>query len=418
MKKGIKEVTVKIEGKEWQDALDKAFQKKNKDAKIDGFRKGKAPKEMYIKKYGKMELYIEAGDMVLEKAYTKVLDDNKDILEDVVARPEIELKEVDDEKIEFKFTLTLKPEVKLGKYKGLGVKKEAAEATKEEIEAAINQTRQRFAEDVLKEGPIENGNVAIIDFEGFVDGKAFDGGKAENYSLEIGSGSFIPGFEEQLVGLKEGDEKEINVTFPKDYHAEELKGKDAVFKVKIHEVKEVHIPELDKEFFEDLGMDGIDTKEALEAYITDSIISNKNAELENKYIDELLTKASENTEVEIPEVMIEEEVDRMVHQYDEYLKSQGMGMEMLFAMTGSNEEDFRKDVRPGAEKRVKERLMLEEIAKAEKIEISDDEAKEEAGKMAKNYQMETDEFLKNFGGLEIVKYDMKMRKAMEVLKED
>ena len=418
MKKGIKEVTVKIEGKEWQDALDKAFQKKNKDAKIDGFRKGKAPKEMYIKKYGKMELYIEAGDMVLEKAYTKVLDDNKDILEDVVARPEIELKEVDDEKIEFKFTLTLKPEVKLGKYKGLGVKKEAAEATKEEIEAAINQTRQRFAEDVLKEGPIENGNVAIIDFEGFVDGKAFDGGKAENYSLEIGSGSFIPGFEEQLVGLKEGDEKEINVTFPKDYHAEELKGKDAVFKVKIHEVKEVHIPELDKEFFEDLGMDGIDTKEALEAYITDSIISNKNAELENKYIDELLTKASENTEVEIPEVMIEEEVDRMVHQYDEYLKSQGMGMEMLFAMTGSNEEDFRKDVRPGAEKRVKERLMLEEIAKAEKIEISDDEAKEEAGKMAKNYQMETDELLKNFGGLEIVKYDMKMRKAMEVLKED
>lgn len=418
MKKGIKEVTVKIEGKEWQDALDKAFQKKNKDAKIDGFRKGKAPKEMYIKKYGKMELYIEAGDMVLEKAYTKVLDDNKDILEDVVARPEIELKEVDDEKIEFKFTLTLKPEVKLGKYKGLGVKKEAAEATKEEIEAAINQTRQRFAEDVLKEGPIENGNVAIIDFEGFVDGKAFDGGKAENYSLEIGSGSFIPGFEEQLVGLKEGDEKEINVTFPKDYHAEELKGKDAVFKVKIHEVKEVHIPELDKEFFEDLGMDGIDTKEALEAYITDSIISNKNAELENKYIDELLTKASENTEVEIPEVMIEEEVDRMVHQYDEYLKSQGMGMEMLFAMTGSSEEGFRKDVRPGAEKRVKERLMLEEIAKAEKIEISDDEAKEEAGKMAKNYQMETDEFLKNFGGLEIVKYDMKMRKAMEVLKED
>lgn len=418
MKKGIKEVTVKIEGKEWQDALDKAFQKKNKDAKIDGFRKGKAPKEMYIKKYGKMELYIEAGDMVLEKAYTKVLDDNKDILEDVVARPEIELKEVDDEKIEFKFTLTLKPEVKLGKYKGLGVKKEAAEATKEEIEAAINQTRQRFAEDVLKEGPIENGNIAIIDFEGFVDGKAFDGGKDENYSLEIGSGSFIPGFEEQLVGLKEGDEKEINVTFPKDYHAEELKGKDAIFKVKIHEVKEVHIPELDKEFFEDLGMDGIDTKEALEAYITDSIISNKNAELENKYIDELLTKASENTEVEIPEVMIEEEVDRMVHQYDEYLKSQGMGMEMLFAMTGSSEEDFRKDVRPGAEKRVKERLMLEEIAKAEKIEISDDEAKEEAGKMAKNYQMGTDEFLKNFGGLEIVKYDMKMRKAMEVLKED
>ena len=416
--KNTKEITIEIKGKKWEEALDKAYTKKLKEAKVDGFRKGKVPKDMYIKKYGKMDVYIEAGDLVLSEAYTKMLDKAKDILEDVVAQPDMELADVNDDKIKFKFTLTLKPEVKLGKYKGLGVKKEVAKATKEEIKETIEQTRQRFAEDVLKEGPIENGNIAIIDFEGFVDGKAFDGGKSENYELEIGSGSFIPGFEEQLIGLKEGDEKEINVKFPEDYHSEDVKGKDAVFKIKIHEVKEVHIPELDKDFFEDLGIEGVDTKEALEAYISENIISRKDAEFENKYIDELLNKAAENTEVEIPGVMIEEETSRMVSQYSEYMKSQGLDLQTLFKITGGDEEKLREEMRPGAEKRVKERLMLEEIAKQEKIEVSDKEAEERAKELAENYGMEKDEFLKTFGGLDMVKYDLKMRKAIDVLKED
>ncbi len=416
--KNTKEITIEIKGKKWEEALDKAYTKKLKEAKVDGFRKGKVPKDMYIKKYGKMDIYIEAGDLVLSEAYTKMLDKAKDILEDVVAQPDMELADVNDDKIKFKFTLTLKPEVKLGKYKGLGVKKEVAKATKEEIKETIEQTRQRFAEDVLKEGPIENGNIAIIDFEGFVDGKAFDGGKSENYGLEIGSGSFIPGFEEQLIGLKEGDEKEINVKFPEDYHSEDVKGKDAVFKIKVHEVKEVHIPELDKDFFEDLGIEGVDTKEALEAYISENIISRKDAEFENKYIDELLNKAAENTEVEIPGVMIEEETSRMVSQYSEYMKSQGLDLQTLFKITGGDEEKLREEMRPGAEKRVKERLMLEEIAKQEKIEVSDKEAEERAKELAENYGMEKDEFLKTFGGLDMVKYDLKMRKAIDVLKED
>ena len=416
--KNTKEITIEIKGKKWEEALDKAYTKKLKEAKVDGFRKGKVPKDMYIKKYGKMDIYIEAGDLVLSEAYTKMLDKAKDILEDVVAQPDMELADVNDDKIKFKFTLTLKPEVKLGKYKGLGVKKEVAKATKEEIKETIEQTRQRFAEDVLKEGPIENGNIAIIDFEGFVDGKAFDGGKSENYELEIGSGSFIPGFEEQLIGLKEGDEKEINVKFPEDYHSEDVKGKDAVFKIKVHEVKEVHIPELDKDFFEDLGIEGVDTKEALEAYISENIISRKDAEFENKYIDELLNKAAENTEVEIPGVMIEEETSRMVSQYSEYMKSQGLDLQTLFKITGGDEEKLREEMRPGAEKRVKERLMLEEIAKQEKIEVSDKEAEERAKELAENYGMEKDEFLKTFGGLDMVKYDLKMRKAIDVLKED
>ena len=416
--KNTKEIIIEIKGKKWEEALDKAYTKKLKEAKVDGFRKGKVPKDMYIKKYGKMDIYIEAGDLVLSEAYTKMLDKAKDILEDVVAQPDMELADVNDDKIKFKFTLTLKPEVKLGKYKGLGVKKEVAKATKEEIKETIEQTRQRFAEDVLKEGPIENGNIAIIDFEGFVDGKAFDGGKSENYELEIGSGSFIPGFEEQLIGLKEGDEKEINVKFPEDYHSEDVKGKDAVFKIKVHEVKEVHIPELDKDFFEDLGIEGVDTKEALEAYISENIISRKDAEFENKYIDELLNKAAENTEVEIPGVMIEEETSRMVSQYSEYMKSQGLDLQTLFKITGGDEEKLREEMRPGAEKRVKERLMLEEIAKQEKIEVSDKEAEERAKELAENYGMEKDEFLKTFGGLDMVKYDLKMRKAIDVLKED
>ncbi len=418
MKKNIKEVEITVEGKEWQDALDKAFKKKNKTAKIDGFRPGKAPKEVFIKKYGIESLFIDAGDLVLEDAYKKVIDDNKDILDDLVARPDIELKSVDENKIEFKFTLTLKPEIKLGKYKGLGVKKEETKVEKKEIEEAIENMRARYAEDVIKEGAIEDGDIAIIDFEGFVDGKAFDGGKAENYSLKVGSGTFIPGFEEQLIGLKEGDEKDVKVTFPKDYHAEDLKGKEAVFKVKVHEVKEVHIPEIDEDFFADLGMEGIDTKEALEAQISENILTRKDMEAENKYIDTLLEKAAENTEVEIPEVMINEELDRMINQYREHLQMQGITLEQFYQFTNSDEMALRDQMREEATKRITYRLMLEEIAKEEKIEISDKEAEEEADKMAEKYQMKKDEFLNAFGGLDMIKYDMKMRKAMEVLKED
>ena len=418
MKKNIKEVEITVEGKEWQDALDKAFNKKNKTAKIDGFRPGKAPKEVFIKKYGIESLFIDAGDLVLEDAYKKVIDDNEDILEDLVARPDIELKSVDENKIEFKFTLTLKPEVKLGKYKGLGVKKEEAKVDKKEIEEAIENMRARYAEDIIKEGAIEDGNIAIIDFEGFVDDKPFDGGKAENYSLKIGSGTFIPGFEEQLIGLKEGDEKDVKVTFPEDYHAEDLKGKEAIFKVKVHEVKEVHIPEIDEDFFADLGMEGIDTKEALEAQISENILTRKEMEAENKYVDTLLEKAAENTEVEIPEVMINEELDRMINQYREHLQMQGITLEQFYQFTNSDEMALRDQMREEATKRITYRLMLEEIAKEEKIEISDKDAEEEAGKMAEKYQMEKDEFLNAFGGLDMIKYDMKMRKAMEILKED
>ncbi len=417
MAKCEKEIEITIDGKKWEDALDKAFKKANKNAKIDGFRPGKAPKEVFLKKYGKESLYMDAADEAADLAYQTLLKDYADDVKELVARPDIALTGIDDKKVTFKFTLTKRPEVKLGKYKGLGIKKDEVKASEEEISDAIDHMRERYAEDVIKEGAIADGDIAVIDFEGFVDDKAFDGGKSENYSLKIGSGTFIPGFEEQLIGLKSGDSKDVKVTFPKDYHAEDLKGKEAVFKVTVHEVKEVKVPELDKDFFDDLGMEGINTKEELEAQISDNIIARKEMEAENKYLDELLEAAAKDVKVEIPEAMISEELDRMIDQYSQHLKMQGITIEQFYQFTNSDENALKDQMRPEAVKRITYRLMLEEIAKEEKIEISDDEAKEETKNLAEKYQMKEDEFLKTFGGLDIVKYDMRMRRAMEILKK-
>ena len=411
-----KKIEVKIEGKEWEEALDKAYKKAVNKVTIDGFRKGKAPKDVFLKKYGKERLLTDAADLVIDDSYMKMLSENKDVLTDLVAKPDIALKSLDDKGVSFDFVLTLRPDVKLGKYKDLDVKKVKATVNEEEIASVIDNIRKRYAENVLKEGEIVSGDVAIIDFEGFIDDKAFEGGKGENYPLTIGSGSFIPGFEEQLIGLKEGDEKDVKVTFPEDYHEASLKGKDAIFKVKVHEVKEIKVPDFDKAFFEDLGMEGVDSKEKLEAQISENILSHKEAEIENKYMDDLLEEAAKGVEVDIPDVMIDEEVDRMLSQFEEHMRSQGMTLELYYQMTKSTEDDLRKQMRSEASKRVTYRLMLEEIAKAEKIEISDEDASLEADKFASKYDMPKDEFLKMFGGIEMVKYDMQMRKAIEIIK--
>lgn len=414
--KNVKEITIKIEGKEWEDALDKAFEKANKKVKIDGFRQGKAPKEVFIKKYGEESLFMDAADLVLQPAYQKMLDENKDV--EIVAQPEVALKSISKDGVEFVFTITTKPEVKLGKYKKLGVKKEKVEVTKEEIENALNETLNRYAENVVKDGKVENGDIAIIDFEGFKDGVAFEGGKGENYSLTIGSNTFIPGFEDQIIGMSKDEEKDINVTFPEDYHSEDLKGQKVVFKVKVNEIKTTKIPELDKDFFEDLAMEGIDSKESLEKQLEENIKAHKEQHAEDHYIDELLKKGIENMEVDIPEAMINEELDRMIRQYEENLKIQGLTLEQFYQFTNSDEAALKDQMKEEAEKRVASRLLLEAIKVEEKIEIADDEAKKEAEELAKKYNMEKDEFLKLFGGIEMVKYDMEMRRAIEILKEN
>ena len=417
MSKNVHEIEIELKGKEWTSSVDEAFNKAVKTAKIDGFRQGKAPKDVFIKKYGEESLFMDAADMVIDKAYENMLKENKEDLEKLVARPDVSITNIDKDGISFKFILTLRPEVKLGDYKKLDVKKEKAKVTKEEVKDRIEHLREDYAEVMVKEtDKVENGDIAIIDFKGLKDGVAFDGGTAENYSLTIGSKTFIPGFEEQLIGLKSGDEKDVVVTFPEDYHAEDLKGKEATFKVKIHEVKEVKVPELDKEFFEDLGMEGIDSKETLEAQISENLLTGKEAEFENKYLDDLLEALAKDTEVDIPEVMINDELDRMISQYEQNLKMQGITLEQFYQFTNSDESALKDQMKPEAEKRVKHRLILEEVAKEEKIEIPDEEASAEAEKLSKEYQMTKDEFLKTFGGLDIVKYDLKMRRAIDVLK--
>ena len=404
----IKEIKIKVEGKKWEDALEKAYKKASSNFQIDGFRKGKAPKSQE-------RLNFDAADICLDDAYSDMFKKAKDL--EIVAQPEITLSDISEKGVEYLFTLTLKPEVKLGKYKGLGVKKDKVSVSKEEIEHEIEHLRSHYTENVVKEsGSVESGDIAVIDFEGFKDGVAFAGGKGENYSLEIGSNTFIPGFEDQVIGMAVGEEKDINVTFPKDYHAEDLKGAKVVFKVKVNEIKVKRVPELDADFFEDLGMEGIDSKESLEKQVKENIKVRKDSESENKYIDELLDAASKNVKVEIPEVMINEELNRMVKQYEETLKMQGLSLEQFYQFTNSDESKLREQMKEEATKRITYRLMLEEIAKVENIEVSDSDAKKEAKEMASKYQMKEEEFLNAFGGLDMMKYDMKMRKAIEVLK--
>ena len=412
--KNIHEVVIKIDGDAWKEALDKAFKEKAKDAKVDGFRKGKVPKDIYMKKFGVESLFIPAADLVLQDAYTKAMEESKLI---PVVQPDVNLKDINEECVEFTFKIITKPEVNVKKYKGLKITPEKVEVTKEEIEHELSHVLERYTELVTKEGKVENGNIAVIDFEGFKDGEAFDGGKGENYSLEIGSNTFIPGFEEQVIGMKAGEEKDINVTFPEDYQAENLAGAPVVFKVKVNEVKEKQARELDADFFEDLGLEGVDSKEKLEAEIEKSIKAQKEMDVENKYVDAILEEVSKNVEVDIPEEMVNEEVDRLMRRFEEQMRMQGISLDVYYQFTKSTEADLRNQLEKEAYSNVLYRLMLEEIMTLEKIEVSMEDAEKEADALAEKYQMAKDEFLNNFGGIDMVKYDLEMRKTIDALKE-
>ena len=408
------EVTVKIDGDAWKNAIDKVFAKKQKTVKVDGFRQGKVPRNIYEKKFGKESLYLDAADAVLQDAYAKAMDDSKLV---PVVQPEVNLKNIGEEGVEFTFKIITKPEVKVNKYKGLNIKQEEVEVTDEEINHELSHLLERYTELVTKDGEVKNGDVAIIDFEGFKDGETFDGGKGENYSLEIGSNTFIPGFEEQVIGMKAGDEKDLNVTFPEDYGAKDLAGAPVVFKVKVNEVKEKKTRELDEDFFEDLGLEGIDSEDKLKAEIKESIKAQKEMDAENKYVDSLLEGVSKNVEVDIPEEMVNEEVDRLMGRFAEQMKMQGISLDLYYQFTGSNEEQLRSQMEKEAFNNVLYRLMIEEIQQIEKIVVSDEDAEKEAEELSKKYQMDKEDFLNQFGGLEMVKYDLEVRKVIELLKE-
>lgn len=413
--KNVHEIEIKLEGEKWTKCLDNAFKKVNKDIKIDGFRKGNAPKDVYLKKYGYESLYSEAINEAINVAYHELLEENK--LQPVI-EPAVDVTGISDGSVIFKFTIITKPEVKLASYKKLGVKKEKATVSKEELSKEIDALRNQLAEVVVKEnGTVAEGDTVVIDFDGFVDGKALDGGKGENYPLEIGSHTFIPGFEEGLIGKKANEEVELNLTFPENY-VEELKNKDVTFKVTIHEIKTRLLPEINEDLYADLGLENVKTKEEFESEVEKTIKDRKEAEIEDKFIDDILNAAAEKLEVEINPEIISEEVHRMIDGYANQLKMQGIDMEQYFKITGTSHEDLHKQMEPEATKRIKYRYVIEEVAEKEKIDFTEEEVDAKAKEMAENYGIKVEELINAYGSLEVVKYDMKMHKALEILKEN
>lgn len=406
------EFSLKVEGKEWVNLQDAAFEKVNKDAKIDGFRPGKAPRAMYEKKYGKQEILFEAADMAVKKEYERLLTKEKVM---PVIEPKVDLIKCDEKGLEVKFIFVLEPVVKLGKYTNLGVKKEKVKVTKEEIADRIKHLQEDYAEVVIKESDkVEDGDTVIIDFKGLKDGVAFDGGTAENYSLTIGSHTFIPGFEEALIGMKRESEKDIDLTFPEDYMAEELKGQKVTFKVKVHEIKTRVVPKLDKEFFEDLGMENVTNKEELEREVEAEIEHQKEHEQEHVYEEKCLEKAAEGMTADICSELVDDEVEHMYNEFIQRMSMQGITEEMYFQYTKSKKEDITKQMKDDAEKRLKYRYLLKEIIKEEKIKVTDKEAKDKLKDMAKMYQVDEETILKEVS-MESIKFDMMYEKALSIV---
>ena len=413
MAKNEEKITIKIEGEEWQKALDKAFKKKVKEVKVDGFRKGSVPKNIYLEKFGLESLYMEAVDSCLNDAYKKALDKSK--VEPVV-EPKIDIPAIDKDSVTFTITLVGKPEVKLGEYKNLKIKKDKVSVEQKEIDAEIEHLREQFAEIRVKEdGEVEDGDTAVIDFKGYVDGKELEGGSGENYPLEIGSHTFIPGFEEGVLKMKVGDEKDLELAFPKDY-VKDLAGKKVTFHVTLREIKTRVLPDIDDNFFKDLGYDKVTNASELAKEVEKVIKERKQREIDDRFIEEVLNKAAENMKVDLSTEIIDDEVHRMLHQFENQLQMQGLKMEQYLEFSKLTMEDVHKNMEPEAIKRIKYRYLLEAVAEAEKIEVTDEEANKDAEEMAKNYGISKDELLKAFGSMEVLKYDSKMRKTLEFLK--
>ena len=409
--------TLKLEGKEWKDCLKEAFEKKRKDIKMDGFRKGQVPYDIYVKKAGVETLYMDAVDMAVDMLYAKLLSDPKTITP--AATPAIDIKDIGHDHIEVEFTLVASPKVELGKYKKLGIKKDKVEVTDDEVEHELGHLKEQFVEvkSLGDDAEVREGDVAVIDFEGFKDGVAFKGGKGENYSLEIGSHTFIPGFEEALIGLKKGDKKDVNVVFPENYHSEELKGQPVVFKVEVKEVKERVFPEFDKDFFADLNVGGVESLDDLKKYIKENKEAEKSKQLEDEYLFKCLDKVVEGSKFDIPEEMTEDETNRLVREFSEKLQYQGLKLEDYLKYCNTNLDDFKATLKDEANKRIGYRLIMDAVVDAEKLEVSDEELESGLDETSKQYGMTREEFEKQIGSKELFKYDLLMKKAMKVVTE-
>lgn len=406
-------LTVTVPAEEVNTGLDKAFKKVVKQVNVPGFRKGKMPRPMFEQRFGVEALYQDALDFILPDAYAAAVEE---VGINPVDRPEIDIEQMEKGKeLIFTAKVTVEPEVELGDYKGLEVEKEDTEVTEEDLNKAIEADLARKAELVVKEeGEVAEGDVVNLDFDGYVNEEAFEGGKAEGYDLEIGSGQFIPGFEEQLVGTKVGDEKDVTVTFPEEYHAEELAGKEAVFKVKINEVKSKEVPELDDEMAKELD-ESVDSVDAYKEKYKKDLQEQKTLQAENNMKESLIAQAVENAKVDIPEAMINTELDRMMQEFEQRIAQQGLNLELYYQFSGQTEEQLKESMKADAEARVKTNLTLAAIAKAENIEISDTDVDAELSKMSEQFGLSVDDIKAALGNGEVLKDDLRIQKAIDVL---
>lgn len=386
LEKGMAKLTIEVGADELEKAIEKAYHKNKNKINIPGFRKGKAPRAMIEKMYGKAVFYEDAANELIPEAYDKAYDECE---EDIVSSPEIEVVQIEAGKpFIFTATVALKPEIKLGKYKGVKVAKADTTVSDEEVMAVIEKERENSARSISVERPVKDKDETVIDFEGFVDGVAFEGGKGENYPLTIGSGAFIPGFEEQLIGAEIGKEVTVKVKFPEDYHAEELKGKDAEFKCTVKEIKEKELPELDDEFASEVSE--YDTFDEYKAATVKSLTEKKVEEAKNKKEDEVIDAIIKASEIEIPDAMLDTQKRQMIQDFAQNIQQNGLSMEQYFQFTGLTAEKLMEQVEPNAKRRIESRLVLEGVVKAEKIEASEEDFENELKRMAESYNMELD----------------------------
>ncbi|ATU68923.1 trigger factor [Levilactobacillus brevis] len=407
------ELTFEIAPDKIKEGLDKAFQRTKKNLAVPGFRKGRVPRQIFNQMYGEEALYQDALNIVLPEAYDAAIEEAGI---EPVDQPQVDVESMDkDQPWVLKAVVTVKPDVKLGEYKGLSVTKQNTRVYQKDIDAEIEKQRQQQAELVLKEDEAAaKGDTVVIDFDGYVDGKQFDGGKADNYSLELGSNSFIPGFEDQLVGHKAGEDVDVKVTFPADYQAEDLRDKEATFKVTIHEVKEKQLPELDDEFAKDVDED-VDSLEELEAKTKDRLKEQKVTAAHDAIEDEAISEAVDNAEIAaVPEAMLKDDIDRQMDQYLANMQQQGIEPKMYFQLTGTTEDDLRKQFTDGAEKRVKTNLVLEAVVEAEKIEPSEDEVAAEVKDLASQYGME-ESAVRSALSDDMLKHDIAIKSAVDLI---
>ncbi|HAA6342576.1 TPA_asm: trigger factor [Listeria monocytogenes] len=409
----VGKLTFEIEQEKVKEGLDRAFVKVRKTLNVPGFRKGKVPRQIFNQRFGEEALFQDALDILLPEVYSAAIDEAGI---DPVDTPQVNIESMEKgETWVLTAEVTVKPEVKLGDYKGLEVEKRETELTTEELEAELKQLQERQAELVVKEdAPAENGDTVILDFEGFKDGVAFEGGKAENHSLELGSGQFIPGFEEKLVGLKAGDEADIELTFPEEYHAEDLAGQPVVFKVKLHEIKTKEVPALDDELAKDIDEE-VETLDELKEKISKRLQEAKEESVAQAKQEEVIAKAVENAEVDIPHAMVHHEADHLMNHFAQDLQAQGLTPELYYQFTGQTEEAMHAQMEKDAEKRVKMNLVLEAIAEAENIEPTEEAIDEEISTLAEKYGMEKDAVRAALGDMSELKSDLKIRKAIDVL---